>query len=693
VTLFPVPMLPPERKPAAAVQSIALIRRPDGKNVMRIIIKRDLSQKIESFTFRYRFSNLPVYAADPEHKFNTYVYTEADINASDRLTFNGALSNRQPIECCSAYISEIKLASGQILTFEPSEFRFVLRPKKKPATENAPVAPPADAPAAPDVPPPAEAAPDTPAPEAPAKPADKKKTIRRTIILTLFIFTLLTEAVAGVYLYRYTGVKKSAEMLMGENCYNEAYKIASDAGYNGLLQRVCEKASVYYFSNGDLESAYVYAYGAPEPFTDTVVDYAAQSVVSIVDGTINENAFRVAKMTAEDSKFDAILRSMCDVLTKRGDYANALRVVSELREEAERITETERIFTDALNAYIADHRYDALTAFIDEMAADTTFKKSIDEIVAAAIDCCSHAADNAGILYLADRYPDHAEISAAQAVIDPGDPGVRAEFAAIYPMLSAEQKRTYHSKSIAVWNSDIAVIRSGRIAGTDYTDAVSVDVNETLMLVLRKTGRAELTTRDGSDVPYTIPAYADVVQAVLGETHTVLLHAGGTVTAFGDNSHGQCNVSGWTDIAAVAVGQHFTLGLKTDGTVVAAGSNSCGQCNVADYRNVVDVAACNQTAVMLHADGTVSLAGYRSLGLADAEKLIKVRRIEAASSGIIAEKVNGSFEVISGQDGGEFGYPYNWRNIVSFDAGQTCIVGVDKNGVLFTSGDGIAESK
>ena len=73
VILFPVPMLPPEQKPSAAVQSIALIKTPGEPDVMRIVIKRDLAVTIESFTFRYRFSNLPVYAADSAHKFNTYV--------------------------------------------------------------------------------------------------------------------------------------------------------------------------------------------------------------------------------------------------------------------------------------------------------------------------------------------------------------------------------------------------------------------------------------------------------------------------------------------------------------------------------------------------------------------------------------------------------------------------------------------
>ncbi len=699
--LFAVPMLPPERKVPVAVQSIALVKKAGAPDVMRVVIKRDLAVKIESFTFRYRFSNLPVYAADTSHRFNTYVYNEDDINSSAQITFNGAIPSSRQIEGCSAYISEIKLISGQILSFEPSEFRFVLRPKR-PQTQ-APSAPEPPLPQTPTLPTAARKANEQPAVAARPQSSEsadqkkkaapsKKKHVRFTVILTVVLFMLLIEAIGFVYLSRYTGIKNSADMLMGENRYNEAYKIVSDTNYNGLLQRVCEKATVYYFSVGDLESAYIYAYGAPEPFTDTIIEYAAQSVVSLATGEINENAFRVAKMTEDDARFDSIIRSMSDVLMKNGDYANALRVVSELRDEDGRQDATDEVFTSALNHYITENRYDTLIAFIDEMAVDTTFKRSAAEILDAAIDACATLGDNAGILYLADHYPDISEISAAQTVISSGDRGVRAKFSTIYPMLTADQKRAYHAQTITLWNSDVVQIESGRIDGTDITDAVSIERNSELLLVLHKDGSVTLHPDENVTPRYEIPSFADIVQIALGEDHAVLLHANGTVSAFGDNTDGQCNVAEWTDIAAIAVGQRFTVGLKTDGTLVATGFDSCGQCDVSRYRNVVDIAAANQTTVILFSDGTVKLQGYRSLGLSDAEKLTGIARIKAASAGILAERRDGRFTLISGNSGGSFGDPYNWRSIVSFDVGSVCIAGVDKNGVVYASGDGLPKS-
>ena len=697
ITLFAVPRLPKEQRPAAVVQSIALVRTPGEPDVMRIVIARDLSVPIESFTFRYRFSNLPIYTPDPAHTFNTYVYTEDDLNTSPTLTFNGTVAARHLRDGCSAYISEIKLTSGQILTYDPAEFKFILRPKtQQPAQPPAaPVPPPAAQPAAPV---PAKAPAPAPAPqaasaEAPAaKPDGKGKRIRRTVILTLFIFTLLTEAIAGVYLYRYLGVKNSAEALMREARYNEAYKICADAEYAGLLQRVCEKASVHYFSIGDLESAYVYAYGAPEPFTDMIIDYAAQSVVSAITGEINENAFRVAKMAVEDAKFDAIIGSMSGVLRERGDYANALRVVSEIRSADARASATAEVFREALVHYISAHRYDALIAFIDEMAKDTTFDRSEADIVGAAIDCCVDLGDNAGILCLAEHYPDNTVISADKTVIAPDDPGIRAKFSDLYPLLTPEQKRAYHAKPIAVRDTGVTVVEAGRINGTEIRDAVSIEQSAGAMLVLHKNGSVTLIPDEGTKAPYEIPAYGDVVQIAMSDEHAVLLHAGGTVTAFGRNTEGQCNVTEWTDIAAIAAGQRFTVGLKTDGTVVAVGSDSCGQLNVSDCRNVVDVAACNQTTVMLFADGTIGIRGYRSMGLADAETITGIVRIDAAGAAILTENTDGRFVIFSGHAGGDSGDPYNWRGITAFDVGPVCIAGVDKNGVLFTDGDGLPES-
>ena len=684
--LLPVPMLPPERKSPASVHSVTLIKHADNSDTMRIVIKRDLSVKISSFTLRYRFSALPVYAPDTAHKFSTYLYTDEDLNSSELITITGNVPAQLTKDGCSAYISEITLSSGQILAFEPSEFRFVRRPIAKnrntPKPQNSPASSGNTSQQLNKV---AEA-------NTRKKPAlsPEKKRRRLVVILSALVLMFVVEIIAGISLYRYLGVKNSADMLIKDNRFNEAYKIAYDSEYDSILQRVCEKAVEHYIDKGDLEASYVYAYGAPNSsLCDVIIDYAAASVVDINTGKINENAFRVAKMSENDEKFSSIIRSMCDILKNRGDYVNALLVASEMRDPDERDKYENTVFNDALIYYIYNNRYNEAAAFIDELPNIVTFDITKQDAINAAIDCCVTLDDNAGIIYLADRYPEYAKITSAQAGIDSGDSGVRAELDIIYPMLTEDQKRIYHSQSISVWNDDVRIIKSGKIAGAKITDAVSVDTNEIMSIVLRKNGKVSLIPHEGETLPFTAPSDDDVIQAVLGKDHAVLLHANGTVSAIGDNTYGQCDVDEWNDIVAVAAGQRFTVGLKIDGTLVATGSNSCGQCDVEPYRNVVDVAACNQTTVMLFSDGTVMIRGYRSMGLLNVENAKNITRIKAGASAILTEKRDGTYQLYSGQIGGSYGNPYNWRNMEAFDVGVVCIAGIDESGALYHDGDGV----
>ena len=301
--------------------------------------------------------------------------------------------------------------------------------------------------------------------------------------------------------------------------------------------------------------------------------------------------------------------------------------------------------------------------------------------------------DNAGIIYLSKQYPDHAQITSLKAGTSAGDAGVRAELSIIYPMLTDDQKRAYHAQPISVWNGEIRYIQSGKIVGTKISDAVSIDTNEKLTLVLKNNGTVSAIPLKGETVPYTIPAYRDIVQITLGKDHAVLLHADGTVSALGDNTYGQCDVLEWTDIVAVAAGQRFTVGLKIDGTLVAAGQNSCGQCDVSPYRNVVDIAACNQTTVMLFSDGTVMIAGFRSLGLDAVENTSGVTRIRAGGAAILVEKRNNTYELYSANVGGSYGDTQNWSSIDAFDVGVVTIAGIDKNGTPYQSGDNMPNKK
>ncbi len=690
--LFPVPAMAPDRKPPAAIQSVMLIVKEGVGRTLRVAIRRDLSVPVSSVVFRFRFSNLPVYIQDNLHLFNSCEYTESDLNTSQVITFTANVPDSMNIDACGAYISEITLLGGERLTYTSSEYRYIRKPRN-PAMDKA------AAPRTPKVP-----------QTSPAvkqkkksfglkvastitellKPANRKKL---TVIMCALALVLIGELVGGICLTQYLGVKNSTDVLMKEERYNEAYKIALDSPYNSLLQRVCEKASDYYFEKGDLESSYVYAVGAPKDFTDEVIEKASQSVVSMITGDINEGAFRVAKMSADNSIFDVIVHSMIDILESRGYFSNALRIASEIRNPEDREATELKVFDDAIDYYSENHRYDRAQVFLEEIDSITTFELSGKEALSAAMERFAELSDHAGIIYFAHHYPDVEAPTGSDIKVVSEDGGVRAELAIVYPVLNEEQKRIYHSRKMAVWSEGLLEIEDGKITvgGVKLKNAVSVDTNENAALVLHKDGSVTLTSLKNRNAGFTVPEVDGIVDIALGDSHAVLLKADGTVVAYGDNKHGQTDVSAWSDIAAIAAGQHFTLGLKVDGTVVATGDNSALQCQVAGYNNVVDIAACNQSSVLLFSDGTLKLVGYRSMGLSEVETAMDVNRIRAGGSAVLCEMKSGEYKLFTGIVSGDYGNPYNWRKMDTFDVGMMCIVGRDKSGALFYDGDGYAE--
>ena len=685
--LLPVPALAKNTRPPAFISTIELILTGTDEETVRFVIKRDLSLKLKSFTLRYRFSSLPIYAPDDSHIFRQFVYDGDDINTESAIELNAAVSSAMTSSGCSAYISEVTLESGQLLSWDAAEYKYVKRPRQVTHIINESAKDAEYTAGATDTP----AVPTEATASEPGVPANPNRRKRITAILCAMLLIFAAEAVGGVFLSRYLGVKNSTDMLMKDKRYNEAYKIALDSGYESLLQRVCEKASTYFYSQGDLESAFVYAYGAPDRFTDTVIEYAAGSVVSMLTGEINENAFRVAKMSENDRVFDVIIHSMLDILRERGDFANAIRVASEIRDSEDREATEETLFVNAIEYYSDNHKYNGAVALINEIEKITTFDKPKDECIKKAFELLSQRKDTAGIIFLSHTFPDSGFEMDGIMSVEPDDPGVRSVQSVVYPMLTAEQKRSYHSKSVAVFNSDVLEIKNGRltVGNSTYKDAVSVDTDINYTLILHSSGSVSLVPNTSSVYAYTIPAYTDVIAIAQGESHSVLLHSDGTVTVHGSNAYGQANVSGWSDIIAIAAGQRFTLGLKADGTAVAVGSNSAGQCDVSAYRNIVSVAACSQTSVLLFSDGTVKLEGYRSLGLSDIESISDVTRIRADGVTVVAEIDSKKYVSCSGNDGGNCGNPYNWQNIKAFDAGLMCIVGVDSDGNIYVDGDGI----
>ncbi len=194
-----------------------------------------------------------------------------------------------------------------------------------------------------------------------------------------------------------------------------------------------------------------------------------------------------------------------------------------------------------------------------------------------------------------------------------------------------------------------------------------------------------------------------------GFFHTVGKRADGSVTAAGDDTYGQCDVSAWTDIAEIAAGAYHTVGLRSDGTVTATGDNTYGQCDVTDWRNVVHIAANNYDTIALTQSGELLYTGYSKYDMT-ASWPSDLRSIGAGSYAICALRQNGAFlashesssapeftNLISAavqtgyaiglkEDGTAVSHgislPENWENLVALYAGTNRILGLTADGKL-----------
>lgn len=90
-----------------------------------------------------------------------------------------------------------------------------------------------------------------------------------------------------------------------------------------------------------------------------------------------------------------------------------------------------------------------------------------------------------------------------------------------------------------------------------------------------------------------------------------VLEDDGTVSAYGDNSRGQCEVAAWCDIQKIAAGDFHTVGLKKDGTVLAAGDNTYGQCNVGEWSGVAGLFAERNLTTAFTQDGAMLVAAAK----------------------------------------------------------------------------------
>ena len=228
-------------------------------------------------------------------------------------------------------------------------------------------------------------------------------------------------------------------------------------------------------------------------------------------------------------------------------------------------------------------------------------------------------------------------------------------------------------RSFALW--DTIAERETLSAGLWHTVALKSDGTVTAV-GNNKHGQCEVFTWD----------WRDTVAVSAGFFHTIGMKADGTVIATGENDDGQCDVFDWADIVAISAGRTHTVGLKADGTVVAVGDDKDGRCDVSDWTDIVAISAGAYYTVGLKADGTVLAVGDNTYGQCDVTDWTGIVAICTGVANTVGLKADGTVVVA---------YDYNddlcdlsdWTSVAAISAGLRYAVGLKADGTAVAAGN------
>ena len=329
----------------------------DTGSIIKITVRRDLSIPIESVTVAFCID--PVnFPEGKRRRVNEVVCNNAALNTREFLTISIKITGNIRINGGCVFLTAVAYDSDMAIKFTPCGLeRYVIgdvydtipsaignsSASSDPVDDLDSYAPPEDI----------------------IKP--KKNRIKRTVIaVTSSVLIVSSAIVGGLLIWRGQGVEKIADELIAENRYNEAYKIVSDTIYSGVLQKVCEEASVYYASQGDYCTAYVYSKAAPSSYDFYVTEVAKEELLSSVSGnTINQNALAVIRQITDTEKYDSVIASLAEMCRSNRKYDTAMSFAGEISSVEKRNNMTAEIFTDGIKYYTENGQFELIGGLIE----------------------------------------------------------------------------------------------------------------------------------------------------------------------------------------------------------------------------------------------------------------------------------------------------------------------------------------
>lgn len=188
-----------------------------------------------------------------------------------------------------------------------------------------------------------------------------------------------------------------------------------------------------------------------------------------------------------------------------------------------------------------------------------------------------------------------------------------------------------------------------------------------------------------------VPAdVTSVVEVAVGYAHAVALCADGSVTAWGYNYYGQCDVpTGLTNVQAVAAGDDFTMALRDNGTVVVWGKTGAGQNNIPPgLGGVVAIAAGHEHCIALKEDGTVAAWGNNYHKQCDVPVTLRnVDKIAVGFNHNLAVRSDGTVVSWGRSQYGEGIVPLGLTNVIDVSAGEYYSTALKADGTVAAWGD------
>ena len=206
-----------------------------------------------------------------------------------------------------------------------------------------------------------------------------------------------------------------------------------------------------------------------------------------------------------------------------------------------------------------------------------------------------------------------------------------------------------------------------------------------LFLALASTGSADLGVMPAGSFP--IPADLGAVKSFAQDHENVLaLQPDGSVIAFSlsPGYPARTPPAPLTGVKSVGVGDDHSAVLKANGTVVAWGDNYAGQCNANGVANVRQLEVSPYASILVLNDDTVSFYGY---AYAPVPTNLRAKKVSAMNGYVAAIRTDGTVVVWGQIYDGIDQVPGGLDHVVDIDAGNSHVLAIKDDGTVVAWGN------